>query len=265
MAVEGINRYYRLWKHIANPGEYVFHKSERRRRDLVFTTKPLPIQFQVPASLYIVFKEIFMVDVYEIDALVRMLPKEPVVVDIGANAGFFDIQLLSKLNKATIFAYEPMPANINMLSQTLTQNPRLQQNVRLFQMAVTGQPMDKLDLFAEPEENAQVVASMFMGFNENNTQKITVPCITLTDIIKENNLESIDLLKLDCEGSEYDIIYNTSPELIRRIGRMVIEVHDVDNERNNIGAFDQYVQSLGYSTTHSPINSFCHAMEAVRL
>jgi FkbM family methyltransferase len=264
MAVEGISRYFRLWKHIANPGEYVLHKGDRRKRDLVFTTKPLPIQFQVPSSLYLVFKEIFMVDVYEIDALVRELPAEPVVIDVGANAGFFDIQLLSKLNKATIYAYEPMPANIKMLNQTLKQNARLQQSIRLFQMAVTGQPMDKLDLFAEPEENAQVVASMFKGFNENNTQKITVPCVTLTDIIEKNNLQSIDLLKLDCEGSEYDIMYNTAPHLIQRIRRMVIEVHDVDEDQNNIKAFDQYIQALGYTTTHSPINSFCHAMEAVR-
>jgi hypothetical protein len=45
---------------------------------------------------------------------------------------------------------------------------------------------------------------------------------------------------------------------------MVIEVHDLDKDRNNIGAFNAYIQSLGYTTTHEPINAFCHAMEAVR-
>ena len=204
-----------------------------------------------------------MADVYEIDELVRTLPAPPVVIDVGANAGFFAIQLLSKIDKAIIYAYEPMPANVRTLHYTLQQNPRLQQSVRLFQMAVTGQPLDQLDLFAEAEENNQVVASRFAGFNQNNTQKITVPCITLTDIIGQNDLQSVDLLKLDCEGSEYDIIYNTPPELIRRIRKMVIEVHDLDKDRNNISAFNAYLQSLGYTTTHEPINSFCHAMEAV--
>ena len=264
MAVNGINRYFRLWKHIANPTEYLIGKSKRHRRNFKFTTKPLPVHFGVSAALYQVFKEIFMTDVYEIDALVKTLPQEPVVIDIGANVGFFDIQLLSKIDRATIYAYEPLPANVNTLQNTLAQNPRLQPSVRLFQMAVTGQPLEQLDLFAEAEENAQVVASSFAGFNENNTHKITVPCITLTDIIQKNGLQSIDLLKLDCEGGEYDIIYHTAPELIRRIGRMVIEVHDIDADRNNIGAFDAYVQSLGYTTAHEPINSFCHAMEAVR-
>jgi FkbM family methyltransferase len=264
MAVNGVRRYFRLWDHIKNPAEYVIRKGERHRRDLLFTTRPLPIHFRVSAALYQVFKEIFMADVYEIDELVRTLPAPPVVIDVGANAGFFAIQLLSKIDKAIIYAYEPMPANVRTLHYTLQQNPRLQQSVRLFQMAVTGQPLDQLDLFAEAEENNQVVASRFAGFNQNNTQKITVPCITLTDIIKQNDLQSVDLLKLDCEGSEYDIIYNTPPELIRRIRKMVIEVHDLDKDRNNIGAFNAYIQSLGYTTTHEPINAFCHAMEAVR-
>jgi FkbM family methyltransferase len=264
MAVSGITRYFRLWKHIANPGEYLLHKSDRHKRDFQFTTKPLPIRFRVPNSLYLVFKEIFMTDVYEIDNLVSQLPEKPVVIDIGANAGFFDIQLLSKVEQATIYAYEPMMANIKMLQQTMAQNPRLQQNLRLFPMAVTGQPFTHLDLFAEAEENSQVVASAFAGFNENNSQKITVPCITLTEIMEQNDLQSVDLLKLDCEGGEYDIIYHTAPELLHRIKRMTIEVHNLDNDQNNMETFNRYLQSLGYTTAHTPINSFCYALEAQR-
>lgn len=264
MAVEGISRYFRLWKHIANPGEYVFQKGERHKRNLVFTTKPLPIRFHVSESLYQLFKEIFMADVYEMDELVSALPDTPIVIDIGANAGFFDIQLLSKINAATIYAYEPIPANVKTLQATLQQNPRLGQSVRLFPMAVTGNPLDKLELYAEADENNQVVASAFSGFHKNNSRKITVPCITLTDIIQKNNLQTIDLLKMDCEGSEYDIMYHTGPELIRRINKMMIEVHNLDDERNNINDFNQYVQSLGYTTSYSPINSFCYALEATR-
>ena len=264
MAVSGISRYFRLWRHIANPGEYVFHKEDRHKRDFMFTTKPLPIRFRVPNSLYLVFKEIFMTDVYEIDTLVSQLPDKPLIIDIGANAGFFLIQLLSKCEAATIYAYEPVPANVQVLKQTMAQNARLQQSVRLFQMAVTGQPIDQLYLFVEAGEGSQVVASAFDGFNENNTQKITVSCITLSQIIEQQHLQSIDLLKIDCEGSEYDILYHTSPSLLRRIARMTVEVHDIDHKQNNLIALNRYLQSLGYRTTHTPINSFCYALEAVR-
>lgn len=264
MAVEGISRYFRLWKHIANPGEYMFRKGERHDRDLIFITRPFPIRFHVSRSVYALFKELFMEDVYEIDSLVHDLPATPVVIDIGANVGFFDIQLLSKIKNATIYAYEPIPANVKMLQNTLQQNPRLGQSIRLFAMAVTGLPLNKLELFAEADETSQVVASVISGFHENNSRKITVPCVTLTDIIQKNDLQAIDFLKMDCEGSEYDIMYNTAPALIQRIKKMMIEVHDLDKDRNNINVFNRYVQELGYKTSYSPINSFCYALEATR-
>ncbi len=265
MPVSGLRRYARLWQHIANPGEYLFHKKDRQHRDFQFTTRPLPIKFRVPNSLYLVFKEIFMTDVYEIDTLVRQLPAKPVIIDIGANVGFFGIQLLSKMDAATIYAYEPMPANVQMLRETMDRNPRLAQCLTLYQQAVTGNPLETVDLFAEAEESSQVVASVFFGFNDNNIHRLTVPAITLGDIIRQNNLQTIDLLKLDCEGSEYDIIYNTDSALIQRITRMAVEVHDLDTEQNNVGYFAAYLQQLGYQTTHAPINSFCHALEAVRV
>ncbi|GAB3962355.1 hypothetical protein GCM10028805_63350 [Spirosoma harenae] len=264
MPVTGINRYFRLAHHIANPGEYILHKSDRHKRDLVFTTKPFPIRFQVSKNLYLLFKEIFMVDVYDIDELVGTLPAKPVVIDIGANAGFFVIQLLSKIKEATIYAYEPVVPNVKTFEQTLEQNPQLKPSVHIFPKAVTGQQIDSLELFIESDDQSQVVASAIPTFHENNQQKITVPCITFTDIIQKNDLETIDLLKLDCEGSEYDIIYNTDPELIKRIDKMIVEVHDLDDDRNNIKAFDQHIQSLGYKTSYSPINSFCYALTATR-
>jgi len=206
-----------------------------------------------------------MTDVYEIDTLVRQLPAKPVIIDIGANVGFFGIQLLSKIEAATIYAYEPMPANVQMLHETMDRNPRLAKCLTLYQRAVTGKPLETVDLFAEAEEDSQVVASVFSGFNDNNIHRLTVLAITLGDIIRQHNLQTIDLLKLDCEGSEYDIMYNTDPALIQRIIRMTIEVHDLDTEQNNVGHFAAYLQQLGYQTTHAPINSFCHALEAVRV
>ncbi|RYF68512.1 MAG: FkbM family methyltransferase [Cytophagaceae bacterium] len=263
MPAEGITRYVRLWQHIANPAEYIIHKGDRQRRPLVFTTKPLPLHFQVTEPLYQVFKELFMQDVYEINALVAQLPEQPIVIDIGANAGFFAVQLLSKIEQATIYAYEPVPANVQAFQQTLDTNPRLKRNVHLFQMAVTGHYKAALNLFTEAIDNNQVVASVLASFHENNTRVLTVQGITLTNIIDHNNLAIIDLVKIDCEGSEYDIFYNTDPALLRRIRHIVMEVHDIDTDRNNVSALNTYLESLGFQTKHVPINSFCHSLEGI--
>lgn len=262
MPVAGFSRYARLFQHIRNPFEYIFRKGERKKRSLYFTTKPNAISFEVPDTLYQVFKEIFMADVYEINTLSPTLASNPTVIDIGANAGFFDWILLSKRPDARIYAYEPMPANVAMLQKTLQWNHPIQPNIQLHQMAVTGSPKQELVLHMEDTGDNQVVASAFAGFNKNNTKTISVRCITLTDIITKNQLTHINLLKMDCEGSEYDIIYNTDPELIRRIDQMVVEVHDIDTDKNNISYFEQYLKGLGFSVNYKPINSFCYAVEA---
>ncbi len=262
MPVKGFSRYIRLFRHIQNPFEYIFNKSNIKTRPLVFITKPNAIKFIVPLSIYQVFKEIFMADVYEIENLVVSIPKNPIVIDIGANAGLFDFLLLSKLNEATIYAYEPMPANIRLLNETINANPAIKNNILNWQMAVTGKEQDELEIFSEDTVDNQVVASIFKGFSPNNTKSIKVTCITLSQIIQQHNLHTIDVLKMDCEGSEYDIIYNTDPSIIRQIKKMVIEVHDVDNEKNNIQYFSNYLKNLGYKIKYEPINSFCYAFEA---
>lgn len=264
MPVKGKRRYLKLFQNIKNPGEYLFNKGKRTERELNFVAGPHRISFPVPESLYQVFKEIFMEDVYDINRLVKKLPQHPVVIDIGANAGFFDILLLSKIKSARIFAYEPLPSNAAYIEKLMEKNPFMKQQVSLHQKAVTGTDKEELVLYMEDTEDNQVVASVFDSFNKENLKKTVLPAISLTKIITENNLGRIDLLKMDCEGSEYDIIRNTSPELLRRAAFMSIEVHDVDDKENNFASLKKYLEGLHYSLTYAPINNFCYAVEAVK-
>lgn len=263
MSVKGFSRYKQLFKNISNWQEYIFHKDERKKRLLKFTTRPYPIKFEVPESLYQVFKEIFMEDFYEADKLMSKLPNDPLVIDIGANAGFFNVLLFSKLQKARVLAFEPLPSNIELFKKTITQNELLK-NIRLSQVAVIGSAKESIDLFTEDTEDNTVVSSVFSSFNKLNQKKITVPAQSLTSIIEQNNLEKIDLLKLDCEGSEYDIIYNTDVKILKKVNMMVIEVHQINDDKYNLKSLDQYLRSRGYQTRSIPVQEGSFYMEAIK-
>ena len=263
MAVKGIARYQNLIKNVTNWQEYIFNKNERKSRSLQFTTRPHHITFKVPDTLYQVFKEIFMEDFYVIDKLVKKLPPNPVVIDVGANAGFFNILLFSKIKHAKVFAFEPMPSNILLFEETIRANP-VMQSIHLTQMAVTGSPKEHIDLFTVDTEDNTVVSSIFSDFSGLNTKKITVPAKSLGAIIEENKLGKIDLLKLDCEGSEYDIIYNTDPAIFSIIEMMVIEVHQIDKEKNNLASLNNYLASLGYEIRTLPVQEGSFYLEAIR-
>jgi hypothetical protein len=47
----------------------------------------------------------------------------------------------------------------------------------------------------------------------------------LTDVLRENDLQEVDLLKMDIEGGEYEVFLSTSHDVLRRIQRIAVEYH----------------------------------------
>lgn len=263
MPVTGLSRYLNLFHNIGNPFEYLLDKFRDRGRTLHFVSKPNRLTFPVPASLYLVFKEIFMSDVYNIRTLTAILPDNPLIIDVGANAGFFDVLLLSKIKNAQIYAYEPLSSNVELMRSLAASNQRFDMSVAISPFAVTGTSCEMLRIYAQDTEENQVVASSVKDFNIHNVKEIWVPAISFSEIMADMPKAKVDLLKMDCEGSEYDIIFNTPPEIICRIETMLIEVHDIDNQ-SNVVMVSQYLHHLGYDVNYIPINGFCYALEAYK-
>jgi hypothetical protein len=51
-------------------------------------------------------------------------------------------------------------------------------------------------------------------------------------IIKNHNIDKIDLVKIDVEGAELMVMKSISKEAFSRIKQIVIEVHDIDDRTN---------------------------------
>jgi hypothetical protein len=63
-----------------------------------------------------------------------------------------------------------------------------------------------------------------------------VDCISLDEIIIQNNINEVELLKIDCEGAEYDILYNSISLKNKIIKSMVGEFHNLKyNKLENTG------------------------------
>ena len=55
---------------------------------------------------------------------------------------------------------------------------------------------------------------------------IDVPSITLEEIVKKHGIKKIKLLKIDCEGSEYEILYNCPTKILKKIECLGGEFHE---------------------------------------
>ena len=50
--------------------------------------------------------------------------------------------------------------------------------------------------------------------------------MALADLFHEHAIERCDLLKIDCEGAEYDILLQSDASVLDKIRHIVLEYHD---------------------------------------
>lgn len=259
-----LSKHLFLRKNIRNWTEYTFRKNERAFRTLIFTTRPNALQFEVNRHNYPIFKELFVEDFYGLSTFLSRLSEDPIIVDIGANAGFFPILLLSKKPKARFFCYEPLPANIAYLNRLKQMNPSINKQLKVFQLAVTDKNKGNITLFTEDNPNESAIASIHQNFDKRNKSSITVPVTDLSAIIQDNGLEEIDILKLDCEGAEFQILYSTPPPVMGRVKLILLEVHNLDNDKHNIKAMSTFLQLSGFTIQFTPFHNNCYYVFAER-
>jgi FkbM family methyltransferase len=178
-------------------------QSLRLWNGLVFYA-PYPSIYKQTISI---IKEIYQDKVYGmID-----LPKDRAVVvfDVGAYIGTFSLMLAKAYPNATIHAFEPEPANYQYLVKNIRENGM--SNIIPHNSAVVGRAPEggKVTLYVRGE-----------GFGTNSLHTphkgvpVEVPSTTLHDFMENAGIAECNLLKLDCEGSEIEIM-ETMPANVR--------------------------------------------------
>ncbi|MFT4559234.1 MAG: hypothetical protein ACI92S_004624, partial [Planctomycetaceae bacterium] len=62
------------------------------------------------------------------------------------------------------------------------------------------------------------------------------------------SFDKVDLLKIDCEGGEYEILDSTSDELLSRIDRVCMEFHELHPSHDHRNLV-QRLESCGFDVT----------------
>jgi FkbM family methyltransferase len=142
-----------------------------------------------------------------------------VVVDIGAYIGDTAIYFALKGAKK-VLAFEPSPTIFNVAKKNIRIN-NLQQTVDIRNLAVAEKEGWTEFAYATnwPGRSSMVLAHILKSFQHQQ-----VKTTTLTEIMKE--VDHVDLLKMDCEGAEYQILPMALKEgNLDNIYNIVLEVH----------------------------------------
>ena len=150
------------------------------------------------------------------------------VIDIGADTGSTALQFAYKGAKV-VYAYEPNVNSMKAFDLTITKNPY--KNIKTFNKAITGKE-------GYIYINADAKSDRGKGLTKGDFKLETT---TLDNIVKEYAIND-GVLKMDCEGSEYDIIDNSSDRTLLAFSQMAMELHK--GESNIISRLEK----LGYKT-----------------
>lgn len=156
--------------------------------------------------------------------------KPKVVLDIGGYIGDLSLYCASTFG-SKVHCYEPTPQNFKMIQRNLELNPHL--NITVFNKGVSGSstPID-LDV---QDITGEIHASSHKNYKSDVTT-IKVPCVSLEEAIDTLDEPKIDLLKIDCEGQEFEILGNCNKALLaEKVNYLVFEHHKfVEDYKNKL-------------------------------
>ncbi|HEV2329073.1 MAG TPA: FkbM family methyltransferase [Verrucomicrobiae bacterium] len=164
--------------------------------------------------------ELFVSDCYVRD-VAHPLPNNPVIIDIGGFIGDFALYAVKRLNARKVIVCEPSPKNWALLLKNIANNG-YEDRIVPVNKAVTDGRNIMMNIDAPDECQCMVSA-----YDTNGQPLSSVPGISLGDLLREHAIENVDLLKMDCEGGEYEILDSTSADVLSRIRNIVVEFHDL--------------------------------------
>jgi len=213
------NQRFFLWfNRIIFPFFYLRHQG--KSEIIVDAGDDARFNVRVNTSDILVVWEIWRAKIY--DDLRFPIEEKHVVVDIGAHIGAFAIRAAKLARLGRVYAYEASSKNHSLLKRnSLLCNTN---NITIYNKAVSD-TRGKVKFF-QPGFNGALGSLM----QETDSPMEIVESVTLLDIISENNIDTIDLLKIDAEGAEYNILLNSHETTLLKVQRIILEYHEFDDD-----------------------------------
>ncbi|MDO9578419.1 MAG: FkbM family methyltransferase [Candidatus Cloacimonadales bacterium] len=152
----------------------------------------------------------------------KIIRSDDIIFDVGANIGWYTTLFAGKGKEC--HAFEPNPKIFDRLINNCKLN-NVDEKCRFNNVAVGNK--DGIVSFYSFKELDHGLSSL-SDFNRNDKEEIKVPITTLSTYIKKNCIKKVDLIKIDVEGSEYDIL--TGIEDLLKKGFSPIFIFELNNE-----------------------------------
>ena len=122
------------------------------------------------------------------------LLEDSIVFDLGGYKGEWANKIYQKY-KCNVFIFEPIPFLVDEINSKFSGIEK----IKTYRFGLSNETK-KMDIFLSGDGSS---------FNTNyGSDKIECDVVSISDFIKDNNIEKIDLIKINIEGDEYAVLNN---------------------------------------------------------
>lgn len=157
-------------------------------------------------------KEIFLDEEYKCS-----MTNPDIIIDIGANFGDSSVYYAKNYPNSQIYAFEPGKVNRQLINNLKINEIR---NVVFFSKGI-GPKNGNVVFYDNRTSGLSSIFNIRKG-----AKKRVVQMITLSSLFKKLKISKCNLLKMDCEGAEYEVLMSLKPDILNKIRNFVIEYHD---------------------------------------
>lgn len=179
----------------------------------------------------------------------RVKPSDRFILDAGANIGLFMLYAARSAPASKIYCIEPFPSTFDRLGEVVRDN-NLSDRAACFNIALTGNTGNfVMRCTSRPSQRRQVFSTDATGVSS-----VAISGITLGNWMEHEQIAELDLMKMDIEGSEYEVLLSTPAAILKRIRRIVLEYHN-NSPQYNKNHLREHLQTANFRITSDVCNA----------
>jgi FkbM family methyltransferase len=168
--------------------------------------------------------EIFAEDCYRLEWFLGPLLHRPIqVLDIGGHVGTFTCRLTQLHPQASVLAFEPSATTAAFLRRNVAQN-LVADRVTVFERALAA--TSGTAVFDDNGAGSGLNGLVAAGHSGGTGTATKVETIAFDQAVADAPAP-VDVVKIDCEGGEFDLVLGSAPQSWASVQRVVIEHHPV--------------------------------------
>ena len=241
--VFGIIKVYKNW-----PTYFLDYFKKIKKKNITITLRN-GVKFLVRSRTYdiIVLNEMWLKNTYNPKGF--EIKENDTIVDIGAHIAVFSIYAAILAKKGRVYAFEPMPENYSLLKKNISINHL--KNIIPINQAVDSKS-GITELFINEENTG---GNSLLLKNSEKSNRIQVHTTSIQEFMKKYSIDKIDILKMDCEGAEYEILFKCPKNTLNKISKITMEYHPIDKSRN-VKTLKRFLEKNGFKVKYTISDSW---------